>query len=350
MYACARQTQAIADAAASGETVEVTQQIVAFGKTGAGKQLRADERQNVPARVAAAKRAGGFVWVGLSEPNEAEIGAFAESLDLHPFAVSDAVTGKQQPKFQNYPQHLFVVVWSLVEPPRSSGVGELMIFVRAGLVLTVQRNMGKKPIDIGAVLAEDPGILKLGAVGALYRILTNTVKGYTEEAARVENELEKLEQQVFDSTITESEEEIYRLRQRIGKLNRAVSAIAAALGASREHLDSLTVGQEKLGPHLQDLLDDLAGTSQLVDDQGRALDGVVSSHENNVARRQGEDTRKISAIAALLSVPTVLAGLYGMNFKNLPGVDWQFGWLAVIAAVIIIDAIVFVNFKRRKWL
>ncbi|CAN5370495.1 magnesium and cobalt transport protein CorA [soil metagenome] len=325
------------------------QQIASFSKSGASKELTVSPDQ-LPTRVATAKRAGGFVWVGLIEPDEAELAQFAEALDLHPLAVADAVHGKQAPKLQNYPQHLFVVAWSLVRPPRSSGVGEIMIFARAGLLLTVQREMGKDAIDVAAALAADPGVLALGAVGGLYRILADLVIGYTEEAGRVEKKLEELEQQVFDRTLSESEEDLYRLRQRIGKLSRAVSAITASLTTSRDHLDGLVVGQEKLGPHLQDLLDDLAGTSQLVDDQGHALDGVLASHENNIARQQGEDTRRISAIAALLSVPAVIAGLYGMNFKDLPGTEGSLGWLWVAGAIVVIDSIVFATFKRRNWL
>lgn len=327
----------------------VIQQIVSYSTSGAAKEIAASASQ-LPAKVAAAKRAGGFVWVGLIDPDEAELADFAEALDLHPLAVADAAHGKQAPKLQNYPQHLFVVAWSLVHPPRSSGVGEVMIFARAGLLLTVQRAMGKDALDVPVSLAEDPGVLALGAVGGLYRILAKLVIGYTEEAARVEKKLEELEQQVFDSKLTESEEDLYRLRQRIGKLNRAVSAITASLITSRQHLDDVVVGQEKLGPHLQDLLDDLAGTSQLVDDQGRALEGVLASHENNIARQQGEDTRKISAIAALLSVPTVLAGLYGMNFKDLPGTDTALGWVWVLGIILVVDAGIYVLFRRRRWL
>jgi magnesium transporter len=125
-----------------------------------------------------------------------------------------------------------------------------------------------------------------------------------------------------------------------------VSSLAKALETSKDRVGKLTVGSKRLEPYLLDLL---AGTAQLVSDQGSALDGVVSTHENNVASHQNIDTRKISAFAALLSVPAVLAGLLGMNFKNLPGVDWTYGWEALAASVLIIDAAIFVNFKRRHW-
>lgn len=326
--------------------------MISYGKSSAPKPLTAAQRKNPRAATLAAKRAGGFVWIGLEDPDAKEMGELAEALGLHPLPVADAVTGKQQPKIQSFDDHLFVVLWALMNPgiDKPVTVGEVFVFVRDGMLLTVQRNAGKQPLEIEKIFRGVETQLAEGAVGGLYGIMSHVSAGYTETASDVEKELEKIETQVFDNHRKESGERIYRLRQQIGKLQRAVSSLASALEASKDHLGALVVGHEKLEPYLRDLLDDLSGTGQLVSDQGAALDGVLSSHENNVASQQNDDTRKISAFAALLSVPTVLAGLYGMNFKNLPGVRWSFGWLAVVVAVLVLDAIMFVNFKKRHWL
>ncbi|MEJ1230548.1 MAG: CorA family divalent cation transporter [Galbitalea sp.] len=301
--------------------------------------------------IAAAKRAGGFVWIGLEDADEAELAGFAAALGLHPLAVDDAATGKQQPKIQSFDEHLFVVIWVLGQGRNGQlGVGELFLFVRDGLLLTVQRNLGRHALDLPRILETTEAALSGGVVAALYGIMANVANTYSDIASDVETTLEELERQVFDTSQRDDGERIYRLRRQIGKLQRAVASLARALETSREHLSSLVIGDRRIEPYLRDLLDDLAGTAQLVSDQGSALDGVVSSHESNVASRQNEDTRKISAIAALLSVPAVLAGLYGMNFKNLPGVDWTYGWEALLGAIVILDLIMFVNFKRRHWL
>ena len=112
----------------------------------------------------------------------------------------------------------------------------------------------------------------------------------------------------------------------------------------------MTVGHEHVVPYLHDLLDDAAGTAALINNQSRALDAILSSHESNVAARQNKDMRTISAFAALLALPTLIAGLYGMNFKNIPLVQWQFGWIAIAAAMVTVDVIIYIMFKRRGWL
>ena len=240
----------------------------------------------------------------------------------------------------------------LLHKTRSSrlSVGELFLFVRDGLLVTVQRNMARHPLDIAEILDATETSLEAGAVGGLYGIMANVANNYSDLASEVEKDLERLEQQVFNQDEEDDAAKMYRLRQELGKLQRAVSSMAKALETSRDRVDELAVGNKALAPYLRDLLDDLAGTAQLVTEQGIALDGVVASHENNVASRQNDDTRKISAFAALLSVPTVLAGLFGMNFKNLPGVSWTYGWEALLAVVVVIDVAMFINFKRRHWL
>jgi magnesium transporter len=324
---------------------------ISYSKTGTPTTLKDAARSAPKAAIAAAKRGGGFVWIGLEDPDEKEMRDLAEQLGLHPLAVMDAITGKQQPKVQSFTEHLFVVMWVLTRT-RGAGVrvGGLFLFIREGMLLTVQRDLGKRPLDLASILGATETQLQSGAVGGMYGIMANGADQYSDLASEVEVTLEKLEKQVFDSSTKEDGEEIYRLRQEIGKLQRAVSSLAKALETSRDHLDQLAVGNSRIAPYLRDLSDDLAGTAQLVSDQSSALDGVVSSHENNVASQQNIDTRKISAIAALLSVPAVLAGLFGMNFKNLPGVSWTFGWEALTAAIIVIDVVMFISFRRRRWL
>jgi magnesium transporter len=329
----------------------LTRNALAYSPNGKGRPLHDTAASAPKSAIATAKKAGGFVWIGLEDPDEKEMADLAERLELHPLPTLDATTGKQQPKIQSYDQHLFVVMWLLHRSPQSRlRVGELFMFIRDGLLVTVQRDMRGHPVDVPQILEATETSLHAGSVGALYGVMANIANTYSDLASDVEKDLEHLEHQVFDQNEKDDGAMIYRLRQELGKLQRAVSSFAKALETSRDRLDKLAIGNKALEPYLRDLLDDLAGTAQLVSDQGSALDGVVSSHENNVASQQNDDTRKISAFAALLSVPTVIAGLYGMNFKNLPGVNWTFGWESVAAAVIILDVVMFINFKRRHWL
>lgn len=328
-----------------------TERAIAFCD-GESEPLDPAQGQDLAEAIDAVAKRGGFVWIGLHDPDEAALRELADLFKLHPLAVADAVSGKQQPKVQMYDEHLFVVLWALVYPKLSEQftIGQTFLFVRDGLIITVQRNGGADEMDFGAVLEATHADLDHGVLGAFYGIVNSVVAGYTEVADHIESELEGLEEQVFDRHARDNVRRIYRLRQQIGKAQRAVAGLSVSLETSREQLSDLTVGHEKIDPYFRDILSDLVGTNQLIGDQDRALDGVLASHENNEASRQNEDTRKISAIAALLSVPAVLAGLFGMNFQNLPGVDWQYGWETLVAVILIIDGVMFGSFKKRHWL
>jgi magnesium transporter len=296
-----------------------------------------------------AHRAGGFLLCTSDNPECEEMDELADRFGLHPLAAADAATGKQQPKIQNYPQHLFIVMWTL-DPEGEATLGQVFLFVRQGLLVCVQRSPSAERLDARELMSDRRIDLGAGVMGAAYRIMSRIAADYTEVASHIEADLEEVEGQVFDEHVQEDAAKIYRLRLRVGKLGRAVATFAAALEVSREHLEQLVIDSAKLGPNLRDLHDDVAATATLSVDQNRALDGIVATHENNVATRQGKDMRKISALAALLAIPTVIAGIYGMNFKNIPLVQWQFGWLVIGATMFVLDLLVFAVFKRQKWL
>lgn len=327
------------------------EQIAEFSR-GERTSLAGTPWTRIAAAVEAAKERDGFVWILLDDPDGADVAELGEALHLHPLAIRDAASDRQQPKIQAYGDDLFVVLWALRGSTDSGSVAiaHLFMYIRAGLLLVVRRHAGDDGSDLGAIVEEGLRRLEHGVLAALYAVMSHVFEGYTAEIDRIEDALERLESQVFSERSSGSVERIYRLRQHIGRVQRAISGMTAALGFAQEHFGDLTIGHEQVDPYFRDLIDDVVGTNQLVTDQDRALDSVLASHQNNLSLRQNDDTRRISAIAAMLSVPAVIAGLYGMNFENLPGVKWEFGWLVVAAAVVVIDLVVFIVFKRRHWL
>ena len=305
----------------------------------------------VPKLVQKVKRHG-FVWLHLVDPDEDTVNAARETLDIHPIAAADVVSGRQQPKLQKFAEHLFILLWSILRDEGSDDVvlGQTYVYIGEGWLLTVQRGGGGELTDLPQLLNDAPANMRDAAVTAAYTIMAEVVDGYAKAAAEVETHLQELEEQVFDDRAQEDHRRIYKVRKDIGRIDRAVSSIAAALRESTGHLDSLTVGTEQIVPYLHDLLDDAAGTAALINNQSRALDAVLSSHENNLAARQNQDMRTISSFAALLGLPTLIAGLYGMNFKNLPLVQWEYGWLAIGVAIVVMDVVIYTMFKRRGWL
>jgi magnesium transporter len=316
---------------------------------------------DIPKAIDEAKRKNGFVWLHLVDPDEATINEARETLRIHPVAAADVVSGRQQPKVQKFSEHLFILLWNIMPSDDSDAsdhrvdrdgltLGETYLYIGDGWLLTVQRGDGGRLIDLPELVRNAPEELRNGAMPAAYTIMAKVVDGYAKAAADVEADLEELEEQVFTVSTTEDHRRIYEIRKNIGRIDRAVSSIAAALRQSTSHLETLTVGNEHIMPYLLDLLDDAAGTAALINHQSRALDAILSTHENNVSARQNRDMRTISAFAALLALPTLIAGIYGMNFQNLPLIRWEYGWLAVGLGIVIIDIVVYRLFKRRHWL
>ncbi|MFE6255922.1 CorA family divalent cation transporter [Agromyces sp. NPDC057865] len=311
--------------------------------------LHTDDLQRV---IGTAKRKHAFVWLSLLDPDEDTIHETQRALGIHPTAAADVVSGRQQPKVQKFEGHLFVLLWGILYSTKTDDLvlGQTFLYIGDGWLLTVQRSVDGAATDLRELLDHTPAKLRDETMKAAYTIMADLVDGYAKAAADVETDLEELEVQVFSEGTSEDHRRIYEIRKDIGRIDRAVSSIAAALRESTRHLESTKVGREEIVPYLRDLLDDAAGTAALINNQSRALDAILSSHENNVSARQNKDMRTISAFAALLALPTLIAGLYGMNFKDLPLVQWQFGWVVIAGVIVVVDVIIYVLFKRRHWL
>jgi magnesium transporter len=307
--------------------------------------------EDLPATLKDTRRKDRFAWLHLVEPDEAMLERARDVLGIHPTAVADVVSRRQQPKVQKFDEHLFVMLWNVLHKPDESLVlGETFLYIGDGWLLTVQRGNGGELPDLRALLEDARPESRADTMPAAHTIMAQIVDGYAKAAANVESALEELEEQVFSDDSREDHRRIYRIRKDIGRVDRAVSSIAAALHESTRHLETLTVGRERILPYLHDLLDDAAGTAALINNQSKGLDAILSSYENNVAARQNQDMRTISAFAALLAVPTLVAGLYGMNFKNIPLVQWQYGWIVIGLAIVVTDLVIYWMFKRRHWL
>ncbi|MFE4229211.1 CorA family divalent cation transporter [Arthrobacter sp. NPDC056886] len=303
--------------------------------------------------VVVASTNGGFVWVDVSGLDAAEMMELGKELGLHPLAVEDATASRLQPKVQWFEQHLFIVMWEVRSAISSdeSVIIETFIFARPGLLVTVQRGSAEQqPVDLSSVLENAPTGLAGGVMSGVHAIVSSIIDGYIVATSLNESELEELEDQVFDEAVQDEPKRIYELRKRIGKVTRAVSTLAIAFSNNKDRLDELTAGNRDLEPFVQDLIDDLTGVNQLCADQEVALDGVISTHENAIASAQGVDSRKISAIAAMLAIPAVISGLYGMNFTNLPGTNWPYGWVVIALVIVLIEVWAYILFKQRAWL
>lgn len=290
-------------------------------------------------------------WTLLPNPAPAELARATQGWDLHPLITTDLTQRRRHPKLERFGEVRYLTVWD-IDPRdgREASDAELRFVFDDERLVIVQQGPPEHLRDIGALLTAADALPVRSPVSAVYRVLNAVVADFVQIGADIERELERVEAEVFDSRVHEDYRRIYRLRQRIGTIDRAASGLAEAVRDGRAEIEAATVGETALRPYFRRLVDDVEGVARLAAAEHVALDAVVSSHESNVSTRQNQDMRTISSFAALLAIPTVVAGIYGMNFKNLPLVQWQFGWLVIGLSIVVVDVVAVVLFLRRGWL
>jgi magnesium transporter len=300
----------------------------------------------------AARRAKGrperVVWVGLYEPTSDELAGIAKQFDLHPLAVEDALVAHQRPKLEIYADSLFVVL-KTVDLSADLRIGELMIFVGDGFIVTVRHGEPNPMHGVRKRLeAERQPVLAAGPDGVLYAIADAVVDTYTDLVGRLEEEVAELEERVFSPVRTNDTEAIYRLKRRVGKVRRAVVPLAEPA------IDLATGNLQQIGADVLPFFRDVADHVQLAADHVEAMDGLLSdilqANLAQVAVRQNEDMRRISAWIAIAAVPTMVAGIYGMNFDHMPELRWRYGYLAVIILLVVACTGLYRYFRRSGWL
>lgn len=287
----------------------------------------------------------------LVNPSRETLKAERVRLGLHPLMVDDLLGPQRHPKFEQLPNYFWLSVWDLNRGADPSGIDSdiTLIFNREEL-LVVQRGPAGQLRDLAAVLARSTHARSSSPIADVYRVLEAVVSDFVALGAEFESDLDEVEDEVFDTGAREDYARIYRLRRRIGRIDRAASGMAEVLRAADADIHTATADEHELRPYFQHLRDDATGVAELAAAEHTALDAVVSSHESNVSTRQNKDMRTISAFAALLALPTVIASFYGMNFPNLPLLDWEYGWVAVTGAMVAVDVIAWVLFRRRGWI
>jgi magnesium transporter len=303
-----------------------------------------------------ARDGGGFVWLGLYEPTEAELGALAEHYDLHPLAVEDAVFAHQRPKLERYDDALFMVFKTatyvdheeLTATSEVVDTGEIMVFLGAHYVITVRHGHHGELSELRARLEEQRELLCLGPAAVLYAVADLVVDTFVDVAGQVEDDVEELEASVFSPRRTDDVGRLYQLKRELMSLRRAVSPLEVPLEKLAER--QIDVVPETMRSYFRDVFDHAIR----VRDQVGGLDELLTSIlQASLARTQmadNEDMRKISAYAGIIAVPTAIAGIYGMNFEYIPLSTWDLGFWFIVLVVLASIFVLYRGFKRNGWL
>jgi magnesium transporter len=306
--------------------------------------------------LAVAREKKGFVWLGLHEPSEAELSDIAERFDLHPLAVEDAVYAHQRPKLDHYDGALFMVLKTAiyVEHERLTATseivdtGEVMVFLGPDYVITVRHGDHTGLAELRHRLEEQHELLCLGPSAVLYAVADLVADTYVDVAADVEEDVDELEVSVFSAERTDDVGRIYQLKRELLQLRRAVAPLEIPLAKLAER-DTDVIPAE-MRAYFRDVLDHAIRVRDQVVSLDELLSSILQASLARTSVTDNEDTRKISAYAALIAVPTLVTGVYGMNFANMPELQWRYGYYACLVFIVVVCAVLYRGFKRNGWL
>ena len=293
---------------------------------------------------------GRFVWIGLYEPTEEEFATLQREFKLHPLAVEDAIHAHQRPKLEIYDEMVFMVLKTAryVDPTEVIELGEVLVFLGEDFVITVRHGEASSLAGVRETLDADPKRLKHGPSSALHAILDKVVDDYQPAIAGLETDIDEVEEELFSGERVNPAERIYRLQREVLGFRRATAPLV-------EPIDKMARGHYlQIHPEVRDYFRDVNDHLIRVRDQLDAMHDLLSSslaaNLAQVAVRQNDDVRKISAWVAIAAIPTAIAGIYGMNFDHMPELRWELGYPGVILVMLTICAMLYRYFRRVGWL
>jgi magnesium transporter len=290
-----------------------------------------------------------WLWIGLHEPTAKEFELVSEELQLHPLAVEDAVHAHQRPKLERYGDSLFLVLKTLAYRDASSDVevGEIMLFVGADFVVTVRHGSANPLGPVRRRLESDPELLRFGAAAVPYAVLDEVVDHYGVVAHEVEVDIIELERAVFSPHGPDVTESIHSLKREVLEFRSAEDPLIPVL---QEIVKDRIPGLRGPREYFRDVLDHLLRVDEQVDAHNELLTSVLNAHLALLGKRQNEDMRKISSWAAIIAVPTAMAGIYGMNFDHMPELKWPFGYPLVLTVMAVTCFLVHRRLRKSGWL
>ena len=295
----------------------------------------------------ACREPGAFAWIGLFEPSEAEFDAVRREFDLHELAIEDAVEAHQRPKLEMYGDSAFVVLKTARYVDGAITTGEVQAFLGERFIITV-RHGGPELHHVRLELEQRPELLRSGPGAVLYAILDRVVDDYLPVIQAVDADIRDVEAEVFSESRGNLAARIYGLKREVLQLHD----IVAPLGEPLEQLEAIefVLIDDTLKPYYRDVSDHVQRYMREIESYRELLTNVLSANLTRVSVRQNEDTRKISAWAAIIAVPTLVSGIYGMNFEHMPELTWTFGYPLALLAMALACVLLYRQFKRAGWL
>jgi magnesium transporter len=291
-----------------------------------------------------------FVWLGLHEPTAEEFDHACRRFDLHELAVEDAIKAHQRPKLEVYGDTLTMVLKTAryLDAEEEVEFGEIFLFVGDGFVVAVRHGEASGLGDVRRDLEARPDRLACGPSAVLHAILDRVVDDYAPVLEGIDNDIEEAEQQVFSRDDQNPVERIYNLKREVLDFHRATASIRGMVARLAE--GKVPRVHPTIQPYFRDVHDHLARVTERVVIHRDLLNSVLEANLTQVGLRQNEDMRKISAWVAIGVVPTLLAGIYGMNLEHMPLLDHSAAFPVVVGTMVAVAVGLFTLFRHRRWL
>ncbi len=293
--------------------------------------------------------AGEFAWIGLVDPDEAELEAIAGRFSLHPLAVEDAHKAHHQPKVDVYGDQLFVVAVTAQLAGEQICYGETSIFMGCNHIITVRHGSERSHFSLREQLEAAPVLLRHGVDYVLHAVLDYLVTGYLPVVESLEDEVLAMERQALDAFLSRDQvSRIFSLRRDLLRFRRMLTLMEEVADRLEHH--ELPCVETDARPYFADVRDHIRRVSAMVDTLRDVLVSVFEAANLLEQQRQGVITRMLAAWAAILAVPTAIAGIYGMNFQWIPELHWKYGYFVCVAFMVCLCGLLYTRFKKLGWL
>ena len=292
---------------------------------------------------------GCFVWVALNTPTPEELALMQDEFDLHPLAVEDAGHGQQRPKIEEYGDSLFAVLHMLEQDGDELRVGAAHMFVGSNYILSVRNGVQRGFQEVRVRAEREPELLERGSGYVLYALMDAIVDRYFPVIQAIETELDRIEDQIFaNKSARESIEQLYALKQKLTACKHAVGPLLDALtNLSGTRVPHACQGMQE---YFRDISDHLQRLNQTIESIRDTIATAISVNLSMITLQESETMKRLAAYAALIAVPTLIAGIYGMNFDYMPETEWRYGYFTSLGLMAIIDGYLFYRLRKAKWL
>ena len=290
-----------------------------------------------------------FVWVALKDPEPDELASLQKEFGLHELAVEDARHGHQRPKIEEYGDSLFAVLHTVETTNGAINIGEVDVFVGPNYLLSVRSHTEHGFANVRARCEREPHLLRQGSGFVFYALMDAIVDRYFPVLDAVEDELEAVEERIFSGKSARSNiESLYELKQKLMTLKHAAGPLLDASGKLHGgRVPQVCTGTQE---YFRDVYDHLIRINQSIDSLRDMVTTAISVNLSLITLQENETTRRIAAYAALVAVPTMIAGVYGMNFKNMPELSWEFGYPLAVGIMAVLDCVLFYRLRKAGWL